>query len=186
MAGAALMALAGCGPPRWRDPATARDAADLAPAVARILAPELSARARTLRPDHLTAAALPPPPAWAAPLIGRPAKTLFPTFGTCMGNTDGVKLRYGSGAAGAKIVGWGWDPAVKSPVPRVLLVDYKGVIRGAGETGARRRDVPRAVPSITSQTAGWEATTPLSVGWVDALGVLADGKTVCKLGHADL
>lgn len=185
--GAAVLAgaaLAACSQPAWRNPATSKGSSALPPDIARIAAE--AGRVRSTRTDHLTPADLPGPPDWAAPLIGKPLRASFPQDGACMGNTDGVKLRYENGADGARVAGWGWDPARKAAVPRVVLVDPYWIIRGAGETGARRRDVPRVVSQITSETTGWEAITPLNVGGLNAYGVLADGRTICKLGHVDL
>jgi hypothetical protein len=149
-------------------------------------AAEAVARRGSTHADHVTAEDMPPPPAWAAELIGKPLRVVFPGLGECIGNTDSVKARYGGGLGGSKIAGWGWDPARKAPVARVVLADRDFRIYGAGESGVRRRDVPRAVPAITSETTGWEALTPLNAGPLDAWGVLADGKTICKLGHIDL
>ncbi|MDB5418558.1 MAG: hypothetical protein JWP50_1977 [Phenylobacterium sp.] len=182
----AAAALAGCGQPAWRDPATARGTAALAPAVVRVAAEDATARRRSAHADHATAEAMPPPPDWAADLLGKPLRVAFPALGDCIGNTDAVKARFGDGLGGSKIAGWGWDPTHQAPVPRVVLADRDFRIVGAGASGARRRDVPRAVPSVTSETTGWEALTPLNAGPVDAWGVLADGKTVCKLGHLEL
>jgi hypothetical protein len=42
------------------------------------------------------------------------------------------------------------------------------------------------VADVTSETTGWDALTPLSVGSLDAYGVLADGHTLCRLGHVEL
>lgn len=147
---------------------------------------EASARRGTAKADHVTAEAMPPPPEWAADLIGKSLRVTYPNVGECVGNTDSVKLRFGNGLGGSKVAGWGWDPAAKAPVPRVVLADQDFRIEGAGESGARRKDVPKALPSVTSDFAGWEALTPLNAGPVDAWGVLADGKTICKLGHLEL
>jgi hypothetical protein len=68
----------------------------------------------------------------------------------------------------------------------VVLADRDFRVVGAGQGGVPRRDVPRTVASITSETTGWEALTSLNGGPVDAWGVMADGKTVCKLGHLEL
>ena len=178
--------LVACGDPAWRNPATATGTAALAPEVARVADAEAAQRRGSAHADHVTAEAMPPPPEWAAELIGKPLRVVFPAVGDCIGNTDAVKERFGGGLGGSKIAGWGWDAARKAPVARVVLADRDFRIFGAGESGARRRDVPRAVPSITSETTGWEALTPLNAGPLDAWGVLADGKTICKLGHIDL
>jgi hypothetical protein len=61
-----------------------------------------------------------------------------------------------------------------------------GLIAGAGDGGTRRLDVPRVRPDITSETTGWEAVTWRYAGPVDVYGVLADGQTICRLGHIEL
>lgn len=182
----ATSALCACSPPAWRDPARSHGSAELAPEVAAVAQAEAAARRGTAKADHVTNDAMPPPPAWAAELIGKALRGAYPKVGDCMGNTDSVKLRFGGGLGGSKVAGWGWGPAAKAPVARVVLADRDFRIEGAGESGVRRKDVPRAVPSITSEFTGWEALTPLNGGAVDAWGVLADGKTVCKLGHLEL
>jgi hypothetical protein len=178
--------LAACDPPSWRNPETARGTSAPPPEVQAVVAADLAARKPSAHADHLTAEPLPPPPAWAVGLIGKPLRLVYPALGQCLGNTDSVKLRYGRGVGGARLAGWSWDPQAKAPAPRIVLVDPEYRIRGAGESGTRRRDVPRVVPSVTTDHAGWEAITPLNAGSLDAYGVLADGKTVCTLGHLEL
>ena len=187
--GAALIfcaVLAACGQPSWRDPATSKGTAAVAPEVMKIV----MAHGGITRPKApaklVTTDPLPPPPAWAANLIGKPLTVAFPKLGGCVGNADGVKQRYIGAAAGAKLVGWGWDPVRASVVPHVIVVDHNAVIAGAGDSGVRRLDVPQARPDVTSDHAGWEVFTPLTAGPLDAYGVLADGRTVCRLGHLDL
>lgn len=179
-------ALSACGPPSWRDPGRSHGTAVLAPEVVQAAAAEAATRKGAAHADHVTPDGMPPPPDWAAELIGKSLRTTYPNVGDCIGNTDSVKVRFGNGLGGSKVAGWGWDPATKAAPPRVVLADQDFRIEGAGESGTRRRDVPKAVPSITSETTGWEALTPLNAGPVDAWGVLADGKTICKLGHLEL
>lgn len=159
----AVAALAGCDKPKPRNPAPDEAAADARPAA-----------------DPAPAA-----PAWAAALMGKPMRTAFPADGTCVGNTDNVEKRYAGPPAGTKIVGWGWDDAAKAPIAKVVLVDKDMVVVGAGDTGLERPDVVRARPNITSNTTGWGAMTGLTKGALDSYGVLADGKSVCKLGHIE-
>ena len=182
----AALTLAGCGQPAWRDPATARGTAALAPEAARVASADAAARRGVAHADRVTAEPMPSPPAWAAELIGKSLRLAYPAVGTCIGNTDAVKERFGGGLGGSKVAGWGWDPATRAPVARVLLADRDFRVVGAGQGGVPRRDVPRAVPSITSETTGWEALTSLNGGPVDAWGVMADGRSVCKLGHLEL
>jgi hypothetical protein len=128
---------------------------------------------------------LPALPDWASPLLGKTLREAFPGDAGCIGNADRQSKHYG-GAGGAKVVGWAWDPVRTSPLPRVVLVDSDFRIRGAGEGGLRRADVPQARPDITSETTGWWALTSVSSGPLDAYGVLPDGRSVCKLGHVEL
>ena len=156
---AAILALSGCDKPKQRN----------------VPAPPA--------PPAGAAAALPPLPAWGKDMIGKAQSALFPPeFKTCLGNTDNVEQKY---ADGVKIVGWGWDPAAKAPIARVILVDITGLVAGAGETGLTRPDVPAAKPEVTSNTTGWAALTSRTTGPVDTFGILADGKSLCVLGHLE-
>lgn len=125
---------------------------------------------------------LPDFPAWSLAYIGKPATEALPQAGACIGNTDDVLTRYVGAKPGTKVEGWAWDPARAKPVSRVLLVDATGKIVGAGETGFARPDVPQAKPSVTSGVTGWHATTELTTGAIDALGIV-DAKIGCRLGH---
>jgi hypothetical protein len=179
----AALALAGCSDPSWRDPATSKGSAAVAPEVLKVLSP----RAGTLNAASSSdsAEAPPPTPTWAAGLMNQPIGRAFPDKGVCLGNTDGVKLRY-HGGAGVRLAGWGWDPRRRAPVEHVLVAGPDGLIAGAGESGTRRLDVPRVLPDVTSDTTGWEAVTWRSAGPIDVFGVLADGHTLCGLGHLAL
>jgi hypothetical protein len=183
--GAILAAAAGCSEPAWRDPALAKGSATPPAAVTAAARADGYDLPASPRRDRATSASIPGPPAWAKGLLGQPLRIAYPLDGKCVGNNDGLKHRYDDGAGGVDIAGWAWDPATKAPVQRVVLVDALFIVRGAGDTGARRRDVPRVVPQITSQTTGWEALTPLNTGSLDAYGLLADGRSVCRLGHVD-
>jgi hypothetical protein len=157
--GAAILALSGCDKPKVRN-------VPAAPA-----------------PSAATAAALPPLPAWGKDMIGKAQTALFPAeFKPCIGNTDNVEQKY---ADGVKIVGWGWDPATKEPVARVILVDITGLIAGVGETGLPRPDVNAASPQIKSPTTGWAALTSRTTGPVDVYGIVDGGKSLCQLGHLE-
>lgn len=151
----AALALAACDKPKDRTPKTA-----VAPAVV---------------------ATLPALPEWSKAMIGKAKADLFPgELKPCKGNTDNVEQKF---ADGVKIVGWGWDPATKEPVPRVILVDVTGLVAGAGETGIARPDVNRAVPEIKSPNTGWAALTSRTTGPVEAYGVIGGGKALCTLGN---
>lgn len=128
------------------------------------------------------AEAVPPAPAWAVALLGRPLRSVFRKDTTCTGATDMVEVVYRGARPGVLITGWGWDPAGGQPVPRVVLVDDAYRIVAAGEARIRRPDVPNAHPEITSDLTGWGADVPLAEGIVTTYGVLPDGQTVCKLG----
>jgi len=157
IAAAAILAVSGCDKPKQRN---------VPPA-----------------PAPATAAALPPLPAWGKDMIGKAQSALFPAaFKPCVGNTDNVEQKY---ADGVKIVGWGWDPATKAPVPRVILVDVTGLIAGVGETGLPRPDVNAASPQIKSPTTGWGALTSRTTGPVDVYGIVDGGKSLCQLGHLE-
>jgi hypothetical protein len=130
---------------------------------------------------------LPAPPDWARDYIGKTLSQAFPDQnGQCVGNTDDVNLYYRGAAQGLRIEGWGWVPAAKAPVARVLLADEGGRIVGAGETGKARPDVTAARKDITSPTTGWQAVTAQGSGGVNAFGLMPDGKQLCRLGHLKL
>jgi hypothetical protein len=126
---------------------------------------------------------MPPLPAWTRDLVGKPLASLFPGEPPlCVGNTDNVQQAYGGASPGVQIVGWGWDPAAKAPIPRILLVGPDGLVAGGGEPGIVRPDVNAAKPEITSPATGWAAYTARVTGPVDAYGVIG-GKTLCRLGR---
>jgi hypothetical protein len=123
---------------------------------------------------------LPAQPAWAADYIGKTLAAVFPDQnGQCIGNTDNVNLYYRGASQGVRVEGWGWAPAAKAAVARVLLVDEAGKVVGAGETGKPRPDVNAARKDITSVTAK-------TTGGVYAYGLMPDGKQLCRLGHLSL
>jgi hypothetical protein len=128
----------------------------------------------------------PPAPAWARELLDRPLVEAFPNVsGQCLGNTDAVAARYAGDPRGVKIVGWGWDPAAKKAVGRVILVGVDGRIAGAGESGQARPDVAAAVPQVTALDSGWAADVARTKGPLDAYGVVDDGRALCRLGHLE-
>jgi hypothetical protein len=130
---------------------------------------------------------MPAVPTWAVALVGKPFKEAFPgAEASCVGNTDNVDQRYQGASPGVRVVGWGWDPAAKAAVQRVVLVDADARIVGGGETGMARPDVTSARPDITSPTTGWAALTSKTSGPVDAYGIVGDGKSLCRLGHLEI
>jgi len=182
----AALALVGCAPPDWRDPATSKGSAAVAPEVLMGIARAEAERKPVALANLTTLDPLPAPPAWAAGLMAQPMDHAFHDVGSCIGNTDGVEVGYVGTARGVRIAGWGWDPVRKSPIGRVVLMGPDGLIAGAGEGGTRRLDVLGARPEITSETTGWKAVTPRFAGLLYAYGVLADGKSICRLGYIEL
>lgn len=171
----ALVALmvVGCSRPSWTDPETSKASRAAPPAPIR--------KGTVTSPD-----AGPPPAAWLKPLLGRPLRELFPKVDDCLGNTDGVDVRFLGGGGSILVTGWAWDPTIKAPPARVVLADASGRIAGGGETGRRRKDVPRAAPQIKSLTTGWNAWTDRLTGRVDAYAILSDGATVCSIAGVEL
>ncbi len=175
---AALTALSGCDKPKWQDnppPAAAAPGTAAAPATA-------APAARVVPTD---AGGTPAAPAWAADMIGKGLRTLYPATGVCKGNTDIVQKRYAGAPAGVQLHGWGWDVKSAARVARVLLVDTEMKIVGAGEGGIPRTDVPQYLPEIKDANTGWNADLARVTGPIDAYGLLPDGKTVCPLGHIE-
>lgn len=178
--------VAGCSDPAWRDPARSRGTAELTPAVQEAVVAGLMDLKPRSKSKVTVVEPLPPLPDWSRGLIGQELNGRFPQRAPCLGNLDAVRTRYLGEPEGVTIVGWAWDPQAKAAPSRVLLVDDSLLIRGAGVSGALRPNVPKAVPEVTSPNVGWEARAARLVGPLDAWGVLADGKTVCRLGHIDL
>lgn len=137
-------------------------------------------------PPAATSEGVPPPAAWAAPLIGRGRAELFPgELKPCLGNTDVITRRYAGEPAGVMVVGWGWDPAAKAAPPRVILVDIDNRIAGGGESGLPRPDVPAAIAEVTSPDTGWSANVARAKGPLDAFGIVDGGQALCRLGHIE-
>ena len=182
----AVATLAACDDPAWRDPAASRGTAEVAPEVLKVTADDLARLKPKKTARRVTEAPLPPPPDWAAGLMGRQLLALFPATAACLGNADAVRTRFIGPAAGTQIVGWAWDRAHHQAPPRILVVDQDFIIRGAGESGDKRPGVPKARPEVTSDAVGWQAITPRLTGGLDFWGLLADGRTICKVGHLGL
>lgn len=189
LASLVALAVAGCDerkprgplPPEGLPPPGPREAAAAAaPASPSTPAVKLDANGATTAP-------LPPPPAWARPLIGQVLGAAFPkTANACIGNTDVVTARFQGTPRGVRVLGWAWEPTAKAPVKRVLLADEAGRIVAAAETGAPRADVAAARSDITSPDTGWLADAPKTSGQVTGWAILADGRTICPLGHLNL
>lgn len=166
--------LAACGPSDWRD---SKNADPGAPA---------EAEAQAGSPSLDQGVSAPTLPQWAQAYIGKNPRESFPRNGLCVGNTDLVESRFGGASPGASIIGWGWDTQAKARVQRVILVDVKYQIVGAGEGGLSREDVPSARPDVTDGNTGWRAVTNMTDGPVDAYGVVDEGRALCPLGRLEL
>lgn len=173
--------------PPPQETALARLGARLAIAAALALSACDQPKPRHPPPAHnAVAEPTPPAPDWARELLNRPLTKAFPDMtGQCLGNTDAVAARYAGDPPGVKIVGWGWDPAAKTVVARVILVDLEGRIVGAGESGFPRPDVTAAMPQVTALDSGWAADVTRTKGPLDAYGVVDDGRALCRLGHLE-
>lgn len=121
----------------------------------------------------------PEPPAWAAPLIGRPLRTAFPVESVCLGFIDSTTDRF---RAARKVVGWGWHVNAGKAVAQVVTVDAAGRMVGFGEGGIARPDVPAALPEVKSPTAGWALVTPAVEKTYAVYGVDPVGHTACRIG----
>jgi hypothetical protein len=165
--------LASCGPSDWRDSKKTDPGA------------QAGAEAQPAAPDLGQGASAPSLPQWAEAYIGKNPRESFPRNGLCIGNTDLVQSRFGGASPGTSIVGWGWDTQAKARVQRVILVDLKYQIVGAGEGGLSREDVPPARPEVTDGKTGWRAVTSLTAGPVEAYGVVDDGRALCPLGRLE-
>lgn len=166
------LAVTGCGKPKEQAPTPA----------------EATAAAPKPAPAEATATApgpaMPALPAWAAEYVGKPLQATFSGVpATCDGNAEIILQRYGGAAPGVQIQGWAWDPKAKSEIERILIVDDRGVVQGAGVSGWARPDVNAARPSITGGKTGWAAETHLTKGPINAYGVVEGGKAVCLLGR---
>ena len=173
LAGLTVLAAGGCARPDWTDPEKSKGSRALPPPPAQAAIPS-------------DAGPAPPPPAWVAPLLGKPLRSAFPRDGVCVGNADRVVRRYAGPPAGVRVVGWAWELAAKAPIPRVVIVGAAGTIIGGGESGALRTDVPPAVPAVTSDHSGWEAVSPQTTGRVEVFGVVEAGRAICPLAGVDL
>lgn len=168
VAAAAAVTLAGCEKGKDRTPPPAEAASAAAPGAPAAGPP------------------MPALPTWAGEYMGKAIGSVYAgEVKICLGNTDNVQQRYGGGAPGVQIVGWGWDTVAKTPIARVLLVDKDGRVAGAGETGLDRPDVPAAKPEVTSPKSGWAAYTRQTSGPIDAYGFIDGGKAICRLGRVE-
>jgi hypothetical protein len=123
-------------------------------------------------------------PTWAVSLLGKNPRTIFARNGVCRGNSDAAHPR-GTGEPGTEAYGWGWDVAAGRRIDRVILVDIRYTIAGAGVGGEARPDVPQVYPEIPDKATGWRALTAMTSGPLDVYGVVGGGTAICPLGHLE-
>lgn len=163
----------GCERPAWTDPETSR-----------------ASRTDPQPPERFgdapAFAALPVAgtPGWSPALMNRPLHKTYPIRGDCIGSVDAVS-EPGDAKTGRVLTGWGWDPTGRQAVGRIVLVHADGRIVGAGDGGGLRKDVPKAIAAVTSDTTGWLAATSVQSGAIRVFGLLPD-KSVCRIAEARL
>lgn len=138
-------------------------------------------------PMPVIAGALPAPPAWAQPFMGKIITRMLPQKETCIGNIDHRKGRFTGPPAGSEVGGWGWDKQAKRPIARILLTDETLQVWGAGEGGGEARpDVPPRMPEVQDPRTGWRGFATGTSGLVVAYGLIDDGRAICPLGELEL
>lgn len=138
-------------------------------------------------PAPQIAGALPAPPAWAQPFMGRIITQALPQKEICIGNTDHRGPNYAGPPAGSEVEGWGWDKEANRPIAQVLLTDETLRVWGAGEGGVLPRpDVQRSLPEIKDLQTGWRGFATGTSGLVVAYGLVDGGKAICPLGEIEL
>jgi hypothetical protein len=99
-----------------------------------------------------------------------------------MGAVDMISLRYFGEPKGVRILGWAWDNTAKTTYARILVVDEQGTIRGGGDGGLARPDVPGGTGGVvTSQSSGYRADALASTGQLTLYAVSSDG-AACRIG----
>jgi hypothetical protein len=120
-------------------------------------------------------------PGWAEELVGKTLADAYPGGQEqCVGFIDKIEARFSGGAGGVQVVGWGWSTSGSRPYQKVVAVDQDGVIRGGGEGGGERADVPTAIPSVTDSKVGYAATSLQTSGPIRVYGI--EGTSACQLG----
>jgi outer membrane protein OmpA-like peptidoglycan-associated protein len=133
----------------------------------------------------VVADSMPPYPAWATPLIGKPLRALYPNASSqCLGYLDGVLVKYAGPRPGAKLFGWAFDTGANTAVSRLLFADAGGTIVGAAGGGFERPDVPATMPQIQSLTTGWQGYVGVTSRPAAAWAIEAARGTVCRLSAA--
>ncbi|HVW54954.1 MAG TPA: hypothetical protein VHC00_04680 [Rhizobiaceae bacterium] len=100
----------------------------------------------------------------------------------CIGNVDS---RAPDPTDGSKtvVMGWGWDVKAKTLPKAALFVAAGNKIAGVAQPGVSRPDVPKALPEVTSDKAGWNGVLPGNTGEVTTYLLLSTGEA-CPLGQA--
>jgi hypothetical protein len=132
-------------------------------------------------PDGVLSDPLPPLPAWVNVVIGKSVEAAFPGANeTCIGFLDRIEARYSGNNGGIQVAGWGWSSSGNHTYARLIAVDEGGIIRGGGEGGINREDVPTAIPSVTDARVGFSILSEQTDGTVRVFGVADD--SACQLG----
>lgn len=163
----------GCERPAWTNPEASR---------ASRTAPEAPERFDDA--PAMTAVAVADTPEWSQAVLNRPLHKTFAIGPDCIGNVDDVAPAR-AGGVGRVLTGWAWDPVGRQAVARILIVHADGRIIGAGDGGRLRKDVPKAIPSIASNTTGWRAATNMQTGPVRVFGQMRD-ESMCRIAEAKL
>ncbi len=124
---------------------------------------------------NTVATPLPPYPAWAAGMIGKPLAAVVKAKADCFGVFDVISAKHTGASPGVEVDGWAWDKAAKQPVQHILIVDLDDRVVGAAESGHPRGDVVAAYPFITSKFVGWHGIAGVTTGTLLAVGLGANG-----------
>lgn len=129
---------------------------------------------------------LPPAPAWASEVLGRPVSAVAKGSTTCKGAVDVVdKHAPAKGPAGYEIQGWAWDTQGKAAPVRILLTDPGARVIGAGVINRDRPDVPKALVDVKTSKVGWTLVTRATGGMGAVVGMTSTG-ALCSIGPASL
>jgi hypothetical protein len=118
---------------------------------------------------------LPPYPAWAVAMIGKPLASVVRGKADCMGVFDVASAKHVGASPGSEVEGWAWDKTAKQGVQHILIVNLDDRIVGAATGGNARADVPPAMPGVTSKFVGWHGVVGATTGTVLAVGLGAAG-----------
>jgi hypothetical protein len=126
---------------------------------------------------------LPPYPAWAKDMIGKPLGAVVKGKANCIGVFDNVSATHDGAVPGSEVEGWAWDSEAKQGVQHILIVDLNDRIIGAAQGGRPRPDVAAAYPNMTSNLSGWHGEVGATTGTALAVGLGAKGGE-CSLSKA--